>query len=528
MSAFKRINVSDSFVVPYTANKSWNILSSSFAEHQIDVNIGVKNTSSVFDPIGEYNTNGQYDRLIYDSVNTTYYPNFLPTHVNTSSRQGTIWNDGTLSTSSYYNGFINLGNLDTVKYYPTSSNSVIYAINVPRQITGDKILPTTFEVMFGPTNCNSYLLVAGKNNTYQYITCSTGEFITEMVDDFMPSVIRCVDNNYGIVITGGNTPSTSSLGSCQLYPPSKIYDDGNYNLLYSGNYMSSSIGTLLSQSCYVGNVFYEQNIAILTIVPNLLRLKGWRGIDPYCLTETDIGYKAYANLEQYYLDNGVSTGITKPNNYGDPDYVAPVWDTDFCPLPSPSPSVTPSTTPPPSVTPSVSPAPSITPSVSPAPSITPSVSPPASSPIPSISPSKTPSVTPSKTPSVTPSITPSITPSTTPPLPGNLLYNWSLSVGVTANSSTVNLTAPSLITGTDFPFTADLHVYNTTIVGVSQTLIINISAAISGGNITIIDSAGTTQCANITSTGTQNITFTGVNIDHVTQVNIICQDGACL
>ena len=168
MSAFKRINVSDSFVVPYTANKSWNILSSSFAAHQIDVNIGVKNTSSVFDPIGEYNTNGQYDRLIYDSVNTTYYPNFLPTHINTSSRQGTIWNDGTLSTSSYYNGFINLGNLDTVKYYPTSSNSVIYAINVPRQITGDKILPTTFKVMFGPTNCNSYLLVAGKNNTYQY------------------------------------------------------------------------------------------------------------------------------------------------------------------------------------------------------------------------------------------------------------------------------------------------------------------------------------------------------------------------
>jgi hypothetical protein len=118
MSSFKRINVSDSFVVPYVANKSWDILSSSFNEKQIIVNVGVNITSSVFDPNSENNTNGSYDRLIYDVVNSTYYPNFLPSgSVVTSSRQGTILNDGTLSTSSYYNGFVELGNLDTVKYF---------------------------------------------------------------------------------------------------------------------------------------------------------------------------------------------------------------------------------------------------------------------------------------------------------------------------------------------------------------------------------------------------------------------------
>ena len=100
MSSFKRINVSDSFVVPYVANKNWDILSSSFAEKQITVNVGVNITSSVFDPIDENNTNGSYDRLIYDVVNSTYYPKFLPSgSVVTASRQGPILNDGTLSTS---------------------------------------------------------------------------------------------------------------------------------------------------------------------------------------------------------------------------------------------------------------------------------------------------------------------------------------------------------------------------------------------------------------------------------------------
>jgi hypothetical protein len=122
------------------------------------------------------------------------------------------------------------------------------------------------------------------------------------------------------------------------------------------------------------------------------------------------GYKAFANLEEYYLDNGIATGNTKVNDISDPDYVAPVYDPTFCPLPSPTPSPTPtiSTTPSitPTVTPSVTTTPTITPSISITPSITPSVT---------ITPSITPSVTitrsvtPTRTP--TPSITPTITPS---------------------------------------------------------------------------------------------------------------------
>ena len=121
---------------------------------------------------------------------------------------------------------------------------------------------------------------------------------------------------------------------------------------------------------------------------------------------SNTGFKAYTNLEQYYLDNGVATGVTKTNSVIDPDYIAPTLDLIFCPLPSASPSVTPTI----SLTPSISITPSVTPTVTP--SVTPSISISPSIPsTPSITPSVTPSISISATPSVTPTVTPSITPS---------------------------------------------------------------------------------------------------------------------
>ena len=144
------------------------------------------------------------------------------------------------------------------------------------------------------------------------------------------------------------------------------------------------------------------------------------------------GYKAYTNLEQYFLDNGTATGITKLNSVSDPDYVAPVYDPILCPPPSVSPSVTPSLTPSVTITPSVTPSItiSVTPSVSPViitPSITPTVTPTVT-----VTPSKTPSITPSRSIPATPSITPTVTPSTSVPTQ----YVWLGRTTPDANSDT--------------------------------------------------------------------------------------------
>lgn len=64
---------------------------------------------------------------------------------------------------------------------------------------------------------------------------------------------------------------------------------------------------------------------------------GWRGVESsaYCEVGSDTGNtgkKVYTELEQYYLINGVLTGLTKANTVGEADYVAPVEDLSKCPV----------------------------------------------------------------------------------------------------------------------------------------------------------------------------------------------------
>jgi hypothetical protein len=301
-NVFKRLNVSDNFVIPYTANKFWNILSSSFDEKRIRINVGVNHGDTLFKPTTEYFTNNQYDRLVYNSVNLIYYPNFLPTQSSTSSLQNTFYNDGTLSTSSYYNGHVDLGNLDTIKFYPTSSGSVIYAINVPNELTSNKILPTTFQLDF----------------------C-----LPQFCEAFTASII----------------------------------DDGNYNLFVKTPIpLNSSINTILNDGDYVGNIFYEQNIAILTIIPNIIRLTGWRGNFPYCLDENcanqafDLATQDLDDITTQQLDDIILQQATGCS-------------------PSVTPTVTPTVTTTPTVTPSETPSVTVTPTITITPTVTPSETP---------------------------------------------------------------------------------------------------------------------------------------------------------
>ena len=62
---------------------------------------------------------------------------------------------------------------------------------------------------------------------------------------------------------------------------------------------------------------------------------GWRSIEPYCeeVNGSNTGYLAYATLEEYNLDTGEATGVTKPNSLSDPDYMAPIYKPSQCPLP---------------------------------------------------------------------------------------------------------------------------------------------------------------------------------------------------
>lgn len=47
------------------------------------------------------------------------------------------------------------------------------------------------------------------------------------------------------------------------------------------------------------------------------------------------GFRAFADLEEYNITTNVPTGNTKPNDSGDPDYIAPVQDLAACPAGAP-------------------------------------------------------------------------------------------------------------------------------------------------------------------------------------------------
>ena len=244
--------------------------------------------------------------------------------------------------------------------------------------------------------------------------------------------------------------------------------------------MGSSIGTTLTAGSQVGNIFYEQNVAVITVIPNSMRATAWRGANPYCVQ-------------------------TSPS-------VTPSVTTSVSVTPSITPtiSVTPSTTPPVSVTPSITP--TITPSISETPSI-----------------SVTPSITPTPSISVSPSVTPSITPSPSPSpaaLSGSLYFDASIgSGGYSVTAIDVNGVTPTLTSGTDVPFSTDGHGYDTNQTGTNQTLNITIGGFTLTGCIQVTDSGANYYQLPVSGNGT--ISFTGLVINSTTTVQIILADGVC-
>lgn len=190
-TVLKRLNVSDVFTIPYEANKLWSVTSSDFEDYGIFFQSGTYTDSQV-------KTSYTNSDLLYKSVLANYYPTFYPTFSHsTASYSQTIYWSTNLSTASY-SGFQNLGNpATTEKYFPTTSGSVIYTLNIPSSLYSNKIVPTTFKMQ----------------------------------------------------ISGG-----------------LIYDDGEYNLRWSGSNISGST-EIISQSSYVGNLFYEQGLGVITNIP---------------------------------------------------------------------------------------------------------------------------------------------------------------------------------------------------------------------------------------------------------------------
>jgi hypothetical protein len=174
MSAYKRINNSDVIVSPYIANKQWNFKACEFSQNAIQIYFGTNLTSSFSidnDPI----SNGFYERLVYDSMNHLYYQNFSGSLLNNNlNLQSNNYQSSSIYrlSGSYYDysktGYIS-------KYFPTSSNSQITVVSIPKSLFGTAVDPGTFNLTFPTTSISD----DGNQNLYDTASVLVGNIFYE-------------------------------------------------------------------------------------------------------------------------------------------------------------------------------------------------------------------------------------------------------------------------------------------------------------------------------------------------------------
>lgn len=376
MGSFKKLKSSDVITVPVVANKSWNFNYCPVPTDDPYVSYynGI-NSVDLFNPNGDWITNGHYDRLTYRQINQLFYHEFSGS-LNTSSLASSIYYESASSshpTASYFNY-----NNDPafISNFPTGANEEIKVIQISPKAYGSRLLPYTFQMSSSAYNFYD----DGKGNIY---------------DNFNSNPPAHVGN---IFYEQGTVVITSQDFQTLFILPPVAYDDA-YTIIRSDypNPATFSFNPLINDDLR-GNTLVNQSI---TLFGGDISFFSTGSNNTVSMSFSGLGVGVYQTFYTFLVTGSYCAPLMSGTgsitvNVTDPECE---FEIGIVELPPPTPTVTPTI----SVTPSVTVTPTPTISVSRTPSVTPSRTP-----------SRTPSITPSIT--VTPSRTPSITPSTSSPL----------------------------------------------------------------------------------------------------------------
>ena len=128
MASFKKLSTPDVFVVPYTANKNWDLDFACVPQDGAYFTIlKGKNITGSIDLVNGPITEGQYESLIYRQINHLYYQYHSSSILDSHSLLDSLYYESymtessTISTSSYFD--FN-ENPSFVNNFPTSSNDI--------------------------------------------------------------------------------------------------------------------------------------------------------------------------------------------------------------------------------------------------------------------------------------------------------------------------------------------------------------------------------------------------------------------
>jgi len=321
MSSFKQLSKADVTSVSYAANKQWTLPFScpSLSNGYFNIYKGTFITgtfspdSYATDPF----TNGQYERLIYDSINHLFYQKFSGS-LDTGSLMFNVDTYQSASqqrpTGAYFD--YNTNPL-LIKNFPTGANAGIRVLSIDQDIYGSKVLPNSFNLSSsayyitddgygnlygsGSAHVGNIFYAQGlaviTNPDYQDMfplppiavnniaTFLTSDTSVKTIDILSNDVSRsCALDTGSVVLSGSNSQyyTVNSNGTITL----NISSSGNYDVYYTVN-------SLCGNGCSLTSNKAKITVNVIPVNP------------PPCITVEFYGGKPDQIF--YYVECGSST-----------------------------------------------------------------------------------------------------------------------------------------------------------------------------------------------------------------------------
>jgi hypothetical protein len=235
MSSFKKLSKPDVTVVPYGANKYWTFTRSTSSTYS-SINQGT-NVSGLFSKNSDPINNGQYERLVYNTINQLFYQS-ITSSLNTSSLASSIYYESASQqrpTSSY---FIYNDDDAFVNNFPTNISQTIQVLAVNADVYGNKVLPNSILIIGTSIN----IIDDGFGNLYN--TYSTKTHVGNIF--YAQGIFVITNQSYQSLFTN---PFTLSFRNEHIIYENEVrclVKESDYNLSYnptllSGSYISGSV-----------------------------------------------------------------------------------------------------------------------------------------------------------------------------------------------------------------------------------------------------------------------------------------------
>jgi hypothetical protein len=320
MSSFKQLSKADVTSVSYAANKQWTLpfTCPSLSNDYFNIYKGTFITGTFvpsnpsIDPI----TNGQYERLVYDSINHLFYQKFSGS-LDTGSLMFNVNTYASASqqrpTGAYFD--YNTNPL-LVKNFPTGAGAGIRVLAINQDIYGSKVLPNSFNLSSsvynifddgygnlytGSTHVGNVFYAQGLaiitnpdyqdmfplpplayNDTATYLTSDTSvKTISILANDVSRS---CVLDTGSVILSGSNSSyyTVNSDGTITL----NYSSSGNYDVYYT-------VDSICGNGCSLTSNKAKVTVNVVAVNP------------PPCITVEFMGGKPDQTF--YYVECGTTT-----------------------------------------------------------------------------------------------------------------------------------------------------------------------------------------------------------------------------